>query len=159
VPFTREPVTVYSDGITHIAAAMSQLGVKRIVAVSSTAVEPHPHRDAGFLLNRVLQPVISATLGKTTYADMRTMEGILGASDLDWTVVRSAGLFDAEQVSAYQVSDGPLDGAFTSRADLASCLLAQAADARFVRKAIEVTTSEGVPSLWQLIRREAMKKN
>jgi putative NADH-flavin reductase len=157
VPFTRRPITVYSEGIANIAEAMSRLGVKRIVAVSSTTVEPHAHRDGGFLLNRVLQPVISATLGKSTYADMRAMEGILRASDLDWTVVRSAGLFDAGQVSAYQVSDGPLDGVFTSREDLAACLLAQAADVRFVRKAVEVTTSEGVPTLWQLIRREAVK--
>jgi hypothetical protein len=68
-------------------------------------------------------------------------------------------LFEAGHVSFYQVSDGQLDGVFTSREDLADCLLAQVSDSRFVRKTIEVTTSEGAPTLWQMIRREAFKKS
>lgn len=157
VPFTRQPISVYSEGVSVIGAAMSRLGIKRIVVVGSTAVEPHPHAEGGFMLNRVMQPLVSRTIGKTTYADMRAMEDILRASDLDWTVIRSAGLFEAGRVSAYQVSDGPLDGVFTSREDLAACMLAQVSDTRFIRKTIEVTTSEGVPTLWQMIRREAFK--
>jgi uncharacterized protein YbjT (DUF2867 family) len=38
----------------------------------------------------------SNTIGKTTYADIRAMEAILRDSILDWTVIRSAGLFDAD---------------------------------------------------------------
>ena len=159
VPFTRDPITVYSGGISSIAAAMNRLGLKRIVAVTSSAVEPHHHAEGGFMLNRVMQPLVAKTIGKTTYADMRVMEDRLRASDLDWTVVRPSGLFEAGRVSSYQVSDHPLDGIFTSREDLAACLLAQVGDARFARKAIEVTTSEGTPTLWQMIRREAFKKN
>ena len=157
VPFTRRPVTVYSEGVSVIAAAMSRLGLKRIAVVSSTTVEPHRHAEGGFMLNRVMQPLVAATIGKTTYADMQAMEHILHGSDLDWTVVRPAGLFDAGRVSSYQVSEGPLDGVFTSREDLAACLLAQVGDSRFVRTAIEVTTSDGTPTLWQMIRREAFK--
>ncbi len=159
VPFTRDQITVYSGGISSIAAAMSRLGLKRIVAVTSSAVEPHHHAEGGFMLNRVMQPLVSKTIGKTTYADMRVMEDRLRASDLDWTVVRPSGLFEAGRVSSYQVSDRPLDGVSTSREDLAACLLAQVGDSRFARKAIEVTTSEGVPTLWQMIRREAFKQN
>lgn len=159
VPFTRKPITVYSTGIGTITEAMSRLGLKRIVAVTSSAVEPHQHASGGFMLNRVMQPLVSRTIGKTTYADMRVMEDRLRVSDLDWTVVRPSGLFDAGRVSSYQVSDGPLDGVFTSREDLAACLLDQAGSARFARKAIEVTTSEGTPTLWQMIRREAFTRN
>lgn len=159
VPFTSKPITVYSQGVSAIIAAMSRLGVKRVAVVSSTTVEPHHHAEGGFILNRIMQPLVSATIGKTTYADMRTMEDILHHSDLDWTVVRSAGLFEAGHVSSYQVSDGQLDGVFTSREDLAHCLLAQVSDSRFVRKTIEVTTSQGAPTLWQMIRREAFKKS
>ena len=61
-------------------------------------------------------------------------------------MVRPSGLFEAGRVSSYQVSDRPLEGVFTSREDLAACLLAQVGDSRFARKAIEVTTSEGVPT-------------
>jgi putative NADH-flavin reductase len=159
VPFTRRPVTVYSLGISAITAAMGRLGVKRVVAVTSTAVEPHHHADGGFMLNHVMQPLISRTIGRTSYADMRVMEDILRAGELDWTVIRPGGLFDAGHISSYQVSDGPLDGLYTSRDDLAACLLEQADDLRYVRMTIEVTTSEGTPTLWQLIRREAFKRN
>jgi hypothetical protein len=37
-------------------------------------------------------------------------------------------------------------------------MLDQAASTRFVRKAVAVTTSEGVPTLYQMTRREALKK-
>jgi hypothetical protein len=37
-------------------------------------------------------------------------------------------------------------------------MLAQATDTGFLRKAVEVTTSEGVPTLFQMIRREALTK-
>ena len=68
VPFTRKPVNVYGDGVRNIAAAMSRHGVKRLVVVSLSATEPHHHADGGFVMNRVLQPLVTATIGKTTYA-------------------------------------------------------------------------------------------
>ncbi|WP_235487254.1 NAD(P)H-binding protein, partial [Frankia sp. AvcI1] len=122
-------------------------------------VEPHPHAEGGFLLNRVMQPLIARTIGRSTYADMRAMEQIVRDSGLEWTVIRSSGLFDADHVSPYEVSDGPLDGVFTSRADLAHCLLSQASEDRFVGQTIEITTSEGAPTLLQVIRREAFGRS
>ena len=158
VPFTRKPISIYSSGVRTIIDAMTRHEVKRLAVVSSTAVEPHRHADGGFVLNRIMQPMVSKTIGKTTYADMRAMEAILRDSVLDWTVIRAAGLFDTDHVSHYQVSDGPLDGIFTSRADLADLLLAQASDTTYAGKAIEITTSEGAPTLWQMIRREAFSR-
>jgi nucleoside-diphosphate-sugar epimerase len=155
VPFTRKPVTIYSQGIANIAAAMAEHGVKRIVAVSSSATEPHHHADGGFLLNRVMQPLVTATIGKTTYADMRRMEQLLRGSSLDWTIVRPSGLFDADAVSKFELHEDRADGIFTSRADLAACLLAQATETAWVHKNVAVTTSEGAPTLFQMIRREA----
>jgi putative NADH-flavin reductase len=158
VPFTRKPINVYSDGIGHVVAAMSQHGVKRLVVVSSSATEPHHHADGGFLLNRVLQPLVTATIGKTTYADMRRMEGLVRSSDLEWTIMRPSGLFDAPEVTTYELHEDQAPGIFTSRADLAASLLEQASDVRFIRKAVAVTTSEGAPTLFQMMRREAFKK-
>ncbi|WP_131767052.1 NAD(P)-dependent oxidoreductase [Candidatus Protofrankia californiensis] len=159
VPFTRKPINIYSDGIHNITAAMVRYGVKRVVVVSSSAAEPHHHADGGFLLNRVFQPLITATIGKTTYADMRRMEGFLRGSDLDWTIMRPSGLFDAPGVTSYELREDQAPGIFTSRADLAASLLEQAADARFVHKAVAVTTSEGAPTLFQMLRREAFKRD
>jgi putative NADH-flavin reductase len=157
VPFTRKPVNVYSDGARNIAAAMSRHGVKRLVVVSSSATEPHHHADGGFLMNRVLQPLVTATIGKTTYRDMRRMEELVRGSDLEWTIMRPSGLFDAPGVTGYELHEDQARGIFTSRADLAASMLEQATQARFVRKAVAVTTSEGVPTLFQMLRREAFK--
>jgi nucleoside-diphosphate-sugar epimerase len=158
VPFTRKPITIYSEGTRNIVAAMSRHGIKRLAVVSSSATEPHHHADGGWLMNRVLQPLVTATIGKTTYADMRRMEELLRASDLEWTIMRPSGLFDAPAVSSYELHVERAPGIFTSRADLASSLLEQATDSRFVRQAVAVTTSEGVPTLFQMLRREAFKR-
>jgi hypothetical protein len=128
VPYTRKPINIYSDGIRNVMASMSRHGVKRLAVVSSSATEPHDHADGGFLLNRVIQPLVTATIGKTTYSGMRP-----------------------------ELHEDQAPGVFTSRADLAASLLEQANDARFIRKAVAVTTSDGVPTLFQMIRREAFK--
>jgi hypothetical protein len=86
-------------------------------------------------------------------------EFLRGRSDLDWTIMRPSGLFDAPAVTGYEPHEDQAPGVFTSRADLAASLLEQAADTRFVRKAVAVTTSEGVPTLFEIIRREAFKKH
>ncbi|WP_462188173.1 MULTISPECIES: NAD(P)-dependent oxidoreductase [unclassified Frankia] len=159
VPFTREPINIYSDGIRNITAAMFRHGVKRVVVVSSSATEPHHHADGGFLLNRVLQPLITATIGKTTYRDMRRMEELLRDSNLDWTIMRPSGLFDAPGVTSYELHEDQAPGIFTSRMDLAASLLEQATEVRFVHKAVAVTTREGAPTLFQMLRREAFKRD
>lgn len=158
VPFTRKQITIYSQGAGNIIAAMSRHGVKRLIVVSSSATEPHHHADGGFALNRVFQPLVTATIGKTTYADMRRMEELVRGSDLEWTIMRPSGLFDAPGVTAYELHEDQAPGIFTSRAGLAASMLDQATDTRFVRKAAAVTTSEGAPTLFQMIRREALKK-
>lgn len=157
VPYTRKPINIYSDGVRNVIAGMSRRRVQRLVVVSSSATEPHDHAEGGFLMNRILQPLITATIGKTTYSDMRIMEGLVRGSDLDWTIMRPSGLFDAKEVTRYELYEDHAPGIFTSRTDLAASLLEQATDVRFVRKAVAVTTSEGVPTLFQMILREAFK--
>jgi len=159
VPFSRKPITVYSAGMANIAGAMSRYGIKRVIAVSSSATEPSHHADGGFLLNRVIQPLVTATIGKTTYADMRRMEQFLRGSDLDWTVMRPSGLFDAAAVSAYDLREDRADGIFTSRVDLAASMLAQATSTEWVRKNVAVNTSAGAPTLFQTFRREAFRRD
>jgi nucleoside-diphosphate-sugar epimerase len=154
VPYTRKPVNAYSDGIRNIAAAMSRHQVNRLAVVSSSATGPHHHADGGFPLNRVLQPLITATIGKTTYRDMRRMEELARSSDLEWTIMRPSGLFDTPGGTRYELHQDQAPGILTSRADLAASLLEQATDARFVRKAVAVTTSDGAPTLLQMLRRE-----
>ncbi|MBB4935195.1 putative NADH-flavin reductase [Lipingzhangella halophila] len=156
VPFSRKPITVYSKGIANITGAMARHGIPRIVAVSSSATEPHHHAEGGFLLNRVVQPLVTRTIGRTTYADMRIMERHLEESDLEWTVMRPSGLFHTPSVTAYRLQADRADGVFTSRADLAASMLAQLASSTWVRRKVAVTTTEGTPTLLDMLRGEAL---
>lgn len=155
VPFSRQPISVYSDGIASIAEAMEKHGLTRVVVVSSSAVVPTRHADGGFLLNRVMQPLVTKTIGKTTYADMRVMEEFLRASPLEWTVMRPGGLFDADTVSDYELREDRSERVFTSRVDLAASVLAQATSREWIRRCVAVNTTQGTPTLLQMIRREA----
>ncbi|GGK91152.1 NAD(P)-dependent oxidoreductase [Nocardia jinanensis] len=159
VPFSRKPITTYSAGIGNIVAAMHRHAVRRIAVVSSSAVDPHPYPDAGFVFNRMLQPFITGILGKTLYGDMRAMEALLTASDLDWTIVRPSGLFDLPHITDYTVATQRADGRFTSRADLAACLLRLAESDRYVRTVIGIVTTTDNPGMLDLIRAEAFGKS
>ncbi|MEU1164721.1 NAD(P)H-binding protein [Streptomyces sp. NPDC005921] len=83
------------------------------------------------------------------------MEEIVRDSEHEWTVLRPAGLFDTDAVSDYRTATSRLPGRFTSRADLADALLRTAADGRHVRAFVDVRTTHGVPTLLQVIRKEA----
>ncbi len=73
------------------------------------------------------------------------------------TIVRPSGLFDTPGVTRYELREDQAPGIFTSRADLAASLVEQATDTRFLRKAVAVTTSDGTPTMFQVLRREIFK--
>ncbi|MFD4505270.1 NAD(P)-dependent oxidoreductase [Streptomyces sp. NPDC058457] len=155
VPYGRKPVTVYSEGITHIAQAMTEHGVRRLVCVSSTVLFGVAAPGETFFFRKVLEPLIARTIGRTVYEDMRRMEDIVRDSGHRWTIVRPAGLFDTDAVSDYRVDTSRLPGRFTSRPDLGNALLREATDDRHVGAAVDVRTTEGVPGILDVIRKEA----
>ncbi|SNX61758.1 putative NADH-flavin reductase [Streptomyces sp. TLI_55] len=157
VPYGRDRVTVYSTGVTHIARAMAGHGVRRLVAVTSTVLFGTPAPGENFLFRKVLEPSIARFMGRTVYEDMRRMEEVLRRSELEWTVLRPGGLFDAEEVSAYEVGTERLPGRYTARPDLARELLRQAVEERrHVGRYVDVRTTQNTPSLFDLIRKEAV---
>jgi len=159
VPFGKDPITIYSVGAANIVSGMTEHGVRRLACVSSSAVEVHPDPTESWLFEKVLQPYVVNGIGKTTYDDMRAMEALVRASDLDWTIVRPSGLFAADAVSDYRVSSAEhLSGRYTSRADLADFLLRLAVDGEFPREAVEVRTTEGTPSFLAFMWNETIKK-
>lgn len=158
VPFAKAPITVYSDGATNIIAGMHAAGVKRLVVVSSSAVSPHPEPLGGFVFEKVIQPYVVGKLGKTLYDDMRRMEAIVSASDLAWTIIRPSGLFEAPAVSDYGVEADHIGHRFTSRVDLADCLLRQALTDAHARSTIAVATLDAKPSILKLIWQEGIRK-
>ena len=158
VPYSRQRIATYSDGITAMLQAMAEHDVRRLVCVSSSAVDVKAGPHGGFLFERVLQPFVAGILGKTLYDDMKRMEAILSGSDVDWTVLRPSGLFDADAVSDYRIAERYLPQKFTARIDLADAMLRQLEDRRFVRTMAAVGAVSGTPSVAQLMMREAFKR-
>jgi nucleoside-diphosphate-sugar epimerase len=156
VPFTREPVETYSVGTANIVAAMRGTGVRRLVVVSSAGAFPAPGRTGAPFALRLFEPVITKTIGKTVYDDIRRMEVIVRDSGLDWTIVRPSGLFDLPHVTGYVAGQVDPVGAFTSRGDLADYLVALSARLGN-RDTVIISTTSDTPTMWQMIRREAFK--
>jgi len=154
VPAGKEPISTYSRGAATIVAAMARHRVRRLVVVSSSGVDPRPYSDGGVLFNRVLLPYVTRVLGRTLYDDMRRMETLILASELDWTIVRPSGLYHLPSVTDYTV----VDGRFTGRVDLAASMLALLDDDHHLRTTVSVITTADNPSLFQWIRREALAK-
>ncbi len=119
----------------------------RLEVIGADVLDP----DGGFLFNRVLLPYVTRVLGKTLYDDMRRMETLIRASDLDWTIVRPSGLYHLPSVTDYTLVDGHVDGRFTTCVDLAASMLA---DDRYLRATAGVITTGDNPTLLQWIRRK-----
>src|SRR5919106_890424 len=60
---------------------LSSVGVRRLVCVSSSGVDPHPGL-GGFFFRKVLQPFFIGVVGRTLYADLKRMETLVGNSNL-----------------------------------------------------------------------------
>lgn len=153
VPYSRRPVTVYSEGITHVTRAMAAHGLRRLVCVSSTTLATTPQPGESLVWRRVIGPLLRHRIGRTLYDDMERMERIVRDTDLDWTVVRPAGLFDATSPTRdYQVSVDRLPGHVTSRADLAETLVREATGPGHPRSVVEVLTRSGTPGFLDFVK-------
>jgi nucleoside-diphosphate-sugar epimerase len=130
--------------------------VTRLVVVSSTGAYPAKGRTGSPFALRVFEPVITKTIGKTVYDDIRRMESVVRDSGLDWTIVRPSGLFDLPQVTEYLAGEINPVGAFTSRSDLADYLVALAVQ-QGRKDTVTISTTADNPTMWQMIRREAFK--
>ena len=91
---------------------MQSSGVERLVVVSSTGAFHYPGRTGAPFALRLVEPVITRTIGKAVYDDIRRMETIVRDSDLDWTIVRPSGLFDLPDVTEYVAGEVDPVGAY-----------------------------------------------
>ncbi len=156
--YSRKPITLYSDSATNIIKAMRANGVRRLVCVSSSVTDPEARTKdtgGGVIFEKVLKPFFTNVIGKSMYADLLRMEQLVMATDLDWTIVRPSGLFESPTVTEYRVAENFLRERFTSRADLAACLLQQAGSDQYMRKALAVATVAVKPQMVKMLLKEA----
>jgi putative NADH-flavin reductase len=96
--------------------AMSKTGARRLICVSAAGafIDGDPNMSA---LVKFILPRIFAT----QFADVRAMEQVVRASDLDWTLVRPTRLVDSAATGKYRTAPdyAPPGGRKISRADVA----------------------------------------
>ena len=149
------PVTTYSAGMANVMAAMRARDLRRVVCVTSKNLAEGGHAGEPLLYRLVFARLLGRIAG-TLYDDMRRMEELVRASDLDWTIVRPAGLFAAERVTAYRSTTGHEPGVSTSTADLADALVDEVVgDDQHVGETLEVLTDDGKPPFLLLLARQA----
>nr|WP_294941751.1 SDR family oxidoreductase [uncultured Mucilaginibacter sp.] len=136
VPKIQE-TTLYSAGIRNIVQSMQEVGLDRILCISSGALDIPPGSSfiMRFLLKNVLQRIY-----KPIYTDMRLMEDTLKASGLNWTIVRAPKLTDGKNKGRNRnITGQPLKGIpQISRADLAGYLLEHLDDLSVFKQTVDV---------------------
>jgi biliverdin reductase / flavin reductase len=131
----RKPTTLFSEGTSNVIAAMKKQGVRRLICISSGAVEPDPA--LGIVFGKIMRPL----LFKDMYADMSRMEREVRRSSLDWVIVRPSTLTDVPAEDKYILGiDSIPKGWRIPREDVAEFTLDQLDDDRYLRRAIAMTT-------------------
>lgn len=121
----KGPTTVCTDGIRSAVTAMKAAGVPRLIAVSAHGVlETH---------DRSLYALAVWANVAERMRDKETMEALITASGLQWTIVRPPKLSDHDATGRYTAgTDLPIRlWSAIGRADLAAFLLDEAETARY----------------------------
>lgn len=110
-------------------AAMEKAGVRRLVCVSAAGAFIEGDPDTGALIKFILPRVLSKQ-----FTDVRAMESVVTASDLDWTLVRATRLVNGPQTGRYRVRPEfpPAGGRSIARSDVAHFIAATLTDGTWV---------------------------
>lgn len=130
----RAATVVYSDGVGNILQAMPLAGVRRLMCISATGLEPgHP-------VQRVIARTVLWTLLRSMYTDLACMEERVKSSPVDWTIIRPPRLTDGPRTGHYDTAlNQHLPNAWSiSRADLADYIVRHLDDRTTYRAWVEV---------------------
>jgi putative NADH-flavin reductase len=124
----KGPTTVCTDAMSTLVPAMGEARVSRLIAVSAYGVRETHDRS---LYSRAVWSRVGERM-----KDKESMEAVIIASDLDWTIVRPPMLRETPATGSYRIGEGlPIRlWHAIGRADLADFLVREAAEAQFVRR-------------------------
>ena len=133
-PGADEPVC--APGSASIIQAMRTVGTRRLIVV--TAAGHIRDSQDSFLTAHVVKPVLWRLL-RAAFTDFVATDRIVSQSGLEWTIVRPPRLTDgASRPYRTAVDQAVRGGTSISRADLATAVLAAAADPATVGHAVAV---------------------
>ncbi len=119
---TRKPVSLFSEGIRNVIAAMQQHSVSKLICVTGIgAGDSRGH--GGFFYDRLINPLLL----KTIYEDKDRQEALVRDCQLDWVIVRPGFLTNGPLTQKYRILtelQGVRAGKI-SRADVAHFILSQ----------------------------------
>jgi putative NADH-flavin reductase len=127
------PTTVCTDGIQSAVVAMKTAGVTRLIAVSAHGVlETHD----GSLYSLAVWANVAGRM-----RDKETMEALITASEVSWTIVRPPKLSDHAAIGKYTAgTDLPIRlWSSINRADLAAFLIDEAETPRYAHAYPRIT--------------------
>lgn len=157
-PYSKEPISLYSESARAVTALMTAQGPRRLVVTSSAVLSTWQDPAMSWVERHVLLRILGS-MGRTLYDDMRRMEEIVTATDLDWTIMRPLGLADMDASTRWAVAEDHIAGTQTARRDLAAAIVDQLSRSDFVRKAAAVATTNRSISVPVTIWREGIKPN
>lgn len=123
---------VYSQGGRNILSAMRKTGIKRLITITTGAIDMSDPSTDNFFMNRIIRPNFNKV-----YYDMTRWETVLDdTKDIDWTCVRPTYLKNKAFTGKYRVNSkhSPKGGWKISRADLADFIVKQTKSNEFVHK-------------------------
>lgn len=130
------PTTVNSAGARSIMQAMHDTGVRRLLMVSVAGI--HTKGDDPFT-RFVVKPILGRVL-RHSFADVRLMENLVRASELDWTLICPPRLTNGPRAGdVHSNAQRNVRGRFSiARADVAAYLLGAMEDDELVGATVSI---------------------
>jgi len=128
----RNPALV--KGVENIVQGMQQHNVGRLIYQSSLGVGDSRER-VGFLIRYIIIPLVL----RNAIADHEAKERIIKQSNLDWVIVRPAGLRNEPRTGEYRTGEDIEFGSTISRADVADFMLKQVTDDTYLKKTLGIS--------------------
>jgi uncharacterized protein YbjT (DUF2867 family) len=157
-PYSKDPISVYSDSARAVTTLMGAQGIRRLVVTSSAVLSTWRDPARGWFERTVLLRIVDS-MGRTLYDDMRRMEEIVSATTIDWTIMRPLGLADMDASTRWAVAEDHIAGKQTARRDLAAAIVDQLGRTDFLRKTAAVATTNRSVSIPVTIWREGIRPN
>jgi putative NADH-flavin reductase len=117
------------EGMRYIVQAMEKSGVKRLVYESALGVGDSRKR-----INFVFRYIIIPLVLRNAIADHEEKEAAIKQSQLDWVIVRPAGLTNGRHTGEYRHGESIQYGARISCADVADFMLKQVTDNTYLHQ-------------------------
>ncbi|MGH3157365.1 MAG: NAD(P)-dependent oxidoreductase [Streptosporangiaceae bacterium] len=124
-------IELLAPAASNIVAGMGKTGAHRLICVSAAGAFISGDPGTAWLVRQILPRVFART-----FADVRRMEQIVRASDLDWTLVRATRLIDDPARGEYRVREDypPGGGSKIARADVAGFMGAALTEGSHIRR-------------------------